>query len=277
VANGCYVVPSGWTLVAFAGNQTTACPAQSAQANVFEGPNANSACGCNCDVTTPPTCPPTLNVTYDAFHNNQCNGGMGTPPTMPESSSCSTQLYTGMGTFAVGYQSLDLAYTPDPPTGGACSASAIPMGSVTYAAQDRICTPNTEPCSGGECMPSFGAGLQVCISASGSQACPSSTFSVQHVVGGAATYTCSGSACTCNLVTGTCSGTATLYVNNDCTGGTLTIPADGMCHNESKAGSNTYQSFKYEANPLSSTCTTGGTATAQNVALSNPQTVCCTQ
>jgi hypothetical protein len=273
-------VPSGWTLVAFAGNQTTSCPSQSTQSDVYEGPNASSACGCNCQVTTMPTCAAgPINVMYDANFNHSplsCNMA-GSPAQMKNQSSCNTDMYGGGA--ILGYKSLDLSYTLPPPTGGQCTASSVETSSaLTYAAQDRICTPNTEPCTGNECTPSFG-GLDVCVAANGNMACPGSPFTHQHIVGGAATFTCSGSSCGCSL-TGTCTGTVTLYTSMNCTGGantTLVIPADGQCHDESAAGSNSYASYSYAANPPPSSCDPTGTSTAQNVTQPNLQTVCCTQ
>jgi hypothetical protein len=267
-------VPSGWTLVAFAGNQTTSCPNQTTQNDVYEGPITSNACSCGCAVSTQPTCP-TGSVTngYDTNHNMPtCNMGGG---ALTDPESCGMLQYTGT---PFGYKSFDLAYTPPAATGGACSDSAAASSSgPSYTAQDRICTPDTEPCTGDECTPSFGSGLQICVAASGTMTCPGA-FPTLHIVGGAATFTCSDSSCTCSVTAAACTGTVTFYVNAGCTGGTLTIPANGSCNNESNAGSNTYTSYSYAANPLPpASCTTGGSATAQNVTQPNLQTVCCTQ
>jgi hypothetical protein len=213
---------------------------------------------------------------FDANNNHSplsCNQS-GQPAQMNNSGPCNTDMYTG-GTI-LPYSSLDLSYAPAGPTGGQCAASALTnSGNLTYAAQDRVCVPSTEPCTGSDCTPSFGS-YQVCISASGNQSsCPGSTFTQKHLVGGAATFTCSGSGCTCSVVEGTCTGTMSLWTNNNCTGNTLVIPADGHCHNESGAGSDSYQSYSYAANTLSSSCSSGGSSSAQNVTQPNEQTICC--
>jgi hypothetical protein len=275
------VVPTGWTLVAFSGNQNTACPGQSTQDDVYEGPNTSSVCSCACALATPPTCPAgPINVKYDENFNHSplsCNM-TGSPAQMKNAAACNTDLYGGGGGLPPGYESLDLSYTPAPPTGGMCTPRAnTTAGNLTYAAQDRICTPNTEPCTGSDCTPSFGSGWGVCISNSGSQSCPGTPFTVQHIVGGAATFTCSSNSCGCQ-VTGTCAGTLTLYTNNNCTGTEQTVTADGACLNGSTAfNSNTYGSYAYATGTPQASCNPSGTSTAQNVALSNVQTVCCTQ
>jgi hypothetical protein len=182
--------------------------------------------------------------------------------------------YTGN---PLGYQSLDLSYSLPAPTGGTCSPSSLTnTNNLTYAAHDTICTPNTEPCTGNECTPSFGS-LDVCITTSGSTSCPGSPFTHQHIVGGPATFTCSGSSCGCQ-VTGTCPGSLSLYTSNNCTGTPQSVPVDGQCLNGSTAfNSNTYGSYEFAAGTPTSSCDPTGTSTAQNVTQPDLQTVCCTQ
>ena len=273
VANGCYVVPSGWTLVAFAGDRTTSCPQGSTQIDAFEGPTAGSgACRCTCAVSTQPTCPPGIAVRFDADGSSSC-GLAGTPPTMGDQAACNSDMYTG-DVPGLGYRALQLQYTPSPPTGGGCSSStAQDAGAVTYAASDRVCLPATAPCTGDQCTPSFGSQLQVCISMAGQQTCPGSTFTVTHTVGTAATFTCSN-ACTCSLDAGECTGTVKLYTMPMCTGTELDVPAEGTCVN-SGATSDSYVSYAYAANPLVASCTSGGSTSVQNLALPNLHTICC--
>jgi len=271
VDGGCYVVPSGWSLVAFAGNQTVTCPAQSTQTDVYEAPNASTACTCGSIVAAAPTCAAgPITVKYDQTHLTPTCNLSPTPATMADTSSCNTDLDTGLL-----YPTVDISYSPPGPSGGQCTPVPVPLvGNVTYAAQDRICTPDSEPCANGDCKPSFGAGLQVCIAASGSVACPGVPFTEQHIVGGAATFTCSAT-CTCHLNVGTCAGTVTLYSNNNCTGSTLAVPANGSCQNESAAGNLTYASYSYAATALTYSSMAGGTSTAQNVTQPGLQTLCC--
>jgi len=231
-----------------------------------------------CAVSTQPTCPGgPIAVHYDVGgHGGSC-GSQGVPASMQASSTCNTDMYTGGG-LEPGYQSLDLSYTPAPFTGGACTARATANDSnLTYTAHDTICTPSTEPCtsngSGSDCTPSFGTGLQVCITASGNVQCPGTTFTQQHIVGGPATFTCSAT-CGCSLA-GTCSGTLSLYTNGNCSGTPQNVPANGTCLPGSIFVSNTYDSYGYAPSPFTATCNDSGTSTPQNLALSNEQTVCC--
>jgi hypothetical protein len=266
-------VPSGWTLVAFAGDQTTSCPQGSTEAAVFEGPAAESgACSCNCALTSQPTCPPGVSVHYDNDGSSSC-GVVGTPATMADQAACNTDMYTGT-VLGFGYKSLQLKFTPNAPTGGGCSSSvAQDASAVSYTAQDTVCVPTTEPCTGDECTPSFGSQLQVCIAMDGQQACPGTPFTVAHTVGSGATFTCSN-ACTCSVDAGQCTGTLKLYTQPMCTGTELDVPADNACHT-SGATSDTYVSYAYTANRLMPSCTNGGSTSPQNVALTNVQTVCC--
>jgi len=217
-------------------------------------------------------------VGYDAnFNHSPLSCGMaGSPPQMKNLTACNTDLYTAGG-LAPGYKSLDLSYTPPGLMGGACTSGALTNSSnLTYAASDTLCTPTTEPCTGNECTPSFGS-LDVCITSPGNVACPGSPFTHQHIVGGAATFSCSSNGCGCQ-VTGTCSGTLTFYTNNNCTGTSQTAPVNGSCMNGSTAfNSNTYASYGYAPAPLQSSCDSSGTSAAQNVTQPNLQTVCCTQ
>jgi hypothetical protein len=273
VSNGCYVVPSGWTLVAFASDQTTSCPQGSTGANVFEGPTVDTdACSCNCALTSQPTCPPGISVHYDADGSKSC-GLAGTPSTMGDQSACNADMYTGT-ILGLGYRSLQLKLTPNAPTGGSCSSSvAQDASAVSYSASDTICVPATEPCTGDQCTPSFGSQLRVCIAMAGRQTCPGTTFTVAHTVGSGATFTCS-SACTCSVDGGHCTGTVKLYTMPMCMGTELDVPANDTCV-DSGATSDTYVSYAYAANPLMASCTNGGSASPQNVALTDVQTLCC--
>jgi hypothetical protein len=274
VSNGCYVVPSGWTLVGLAADQSTSCPQGSTAADVFEGPTADSdACSCNCALTSHPTCPPGITVHYDADGTKTC-GVAGVPATMGDQASCNADMYTG-NVLGLGYKSLQLKFTPNAPTGGSCSSSvAQDSSNVSYAGQERVCVPATEPCTGDQCTPSFGS-LKVCIARDGQQACPGTTFTVAHTVGGAATFTCSD-ACTCSLVAGHCTGTVKLFTQPMCIGMELDVPANDTCVTTG-ATSDSYVSYSYAADALVSSCTAGGSTRAQNVALTKVRTVCCAQ
>jgi hypothetical protein len=59
-----------------------------------------------------------------------------------------------------------------------------------------------------------------------------------------------------------------------CMGTELDVAANGTCV-DSGATSDTYVSYAYAANPVMASCTNGGSASAQDVALTDVQTVCC--
>jgi len=227
-------------------------------------------------LTTAPTCPQgqPIDVKYDNNQGSPSCGSTGAPSQMGNgSATCNQDMYTGPAPF--GYSSLDLEYSPTAvPAGGQCSSSSLSQpGNVSYSAHDRVCQPNTEPCTGGQCTPSFGS-YQVCIAASGSQSCPGTTFTQLHVVGGAVTYTCSSSGCGCNVTAGKCIGTMKLFTDNNCMNGELDIPADDGCH-KSNTSTNAFNSYKYTPGPLQSSCAPTGTSAAQNVTQPNEQTICC--
>jgi hypothetical protein len=257
-----------------AGNQSTPCPAQSTTYDVYEGPSASaSACSCGCSLTSQPGCPGgSIALGYDTNpgHNPLTCGSKGS--ALSTASGCSTDPFAGPG-----YLAIDMALTPPAATGGTCAASGVAApGNLTYAATDRVCAPSTLPCTGDECRPSFPLGYAVCIVNNGVQACPGAPFTHQHVVGGAATFTCSNGSCSCQVETGTCTGTVTFYPNAGCTGTAMPVAADGQCR-DPMFTSDDLPSYTYAANPLSPSCAAAGTSTAQNVALANPVTVCCAQ
>lgn len=275
VATGCYVVPSGWNLVAFAGDQSSPCPVPSTQIDVDEGPDASTACLCNCTLTKAPTCPlAPIDDTFDGDGSLSC-GTTGAPAQNGNASpTCNTDMYTG-NIPGLGYTHLDLEYTPTAtPTNGTCTKNTVSQpGNITYSSQDRVCKPTSEPCSGVECTPSFGS-YSVCIAASGNQTCPGTTFTQQHVVGGPPTFTCDTSACSCTVTANDCTGTMSLFTDANCKNGKLDVPADGKCH-ASKAPVDNYYSYKYTPGPLGSSCDPAGTSSALNVTLTNEQTICC--
>jgi hypothetical protein len=227
-------------------------------------------------LTSQPTCPPGIAVHYDNSGNKSC-GTAGTPATMADQSACNTDLYMGSGLpLGISYKNLQLQYTPNSATGGACSFSAAQDSSaVNYSAHDLVCVPTTEPCTGNQCTPSFGSQLKVCVAMTGVQSCPGAPFTVSHTVGGAATFTCTNN-CSCSVDAGACTGTVKLYTAAGCMGTELDIPADNVC-TDSGATSDTYASYAYAPNPLVSSCTSGGSSAAQNLALTNVGTICCTQ
>ena len=286
-ANGCYVIPSGWTLVPFAPSQSAACPTGFASAqpeNLVELPiTGGCACGA-CSKGTPPTCTGALGDYFDdpnaglgGIGGTNC-GAQGSPAQNNNSppGQCGTDLYNGgTGLGQLSYKDLDLKYVPPTTvTGGTCSSNGTVSGTPTYAAQDRACTPDNAQsggCSGNQCTPNFPPPYKVCIAMNGPQTCPG-TFATQHTVGASASYTCTDCGCT---PTGTCQGgTMKLFTDNNCKNGELDISADGACH-PSNAKSDSYGSYIYAANAPQVSCQATGTSSPQGASLQSVQTICC--
>ena len=218
-----------------------------------------------------PTCPRgPIDASFD-LGGLTC-GVQGKPAQMKNTGPCSTDMWTGQS--FPDYTRMDLKYSPPAATGGTCTAQGTPQPlQVTYAASDRVCTPQTPPCTAGRCTPAFGAGIKVCVEATGAVSCPGTPFTEQHLIGGPATFTCSAG-CTCQ-VSATCAGTMKLFTDGKCKNNELDVPADGACHNPSHPAK-TYGSYQYSpAAPTGVGCAAAGASTAQNLALPDQHTVCC--
>jgi hypothetical protein len=113
----------------------------------------------------------------------------------------------------------------------------------------------------------------------GSVACPAGHFSVQHLAGTGVTFGCA--ACGCSI-SATCTGTITLYTDTACRNTGIQVPADGSCNRVTSlphsSTSYVFDSYTYLGNaPTAVSCTASGSSTAQSVALSGAETICCTQ
>ncbi len=287
-AAGCYVVPSGWSLVAFASSQTTACPAgYDSPANLVEGPDAAAACSCSaCSVTAQPSCASgEVDIFYDtvtAVGAGTCSMPGMTPMLTNDPAGSCGNVANGSGVYAGNYSIYDLAYTPPPASGGTCSAPGAATGSVTFAARDRACVPTSPQaagCVGSECTPGLSAPYDACIMQAGSVACPAGPFGVQHLAGTGVSFGCA--ACGCSI-SAACSGTITLYTDTACRNTGVQVPADGSCNRVTSLphSSTTYvfDSYTYLGNaPASVSCMASGSSTAESVALSGAETICCAQ
>ena len=154
-ANGCYVIPSGWTLVAFAPSQSTACPGGFAGAqpeSLVELPITGGCACAACANGTPPTCTGAVGDYFDdpngaigGLGGTNC-GAQGTPATNKNSPAgqCGTDLYMGGTAFGqLSYKDFSLKYVPPTTlTGGTCTSGGSVSGTPTYAAQDRMCVPD---------------------------------------------------------------------------------------------------------------------------------------
>ncbi len=278
-AGPCIVVPTGWTLVAFAPSQSTACPAgyTTGSMDFVEGPTAGaSKCACgSCSVTTPPTCNSgEIPVHYD----NTIGAGVGTcdlvaqPGTGPlinsPPGSCGTDLYQGS------YAGFDISYTSPPAAGGVCVAPGVASGTATSTGADRACpadTPHAANCNGNVCSPTVADPFKPCILASGAIACPAGPLSVRHEVGSAVSTACPNCSC---ATAASCSGTVTVYTDTACTAGPYKVPADGSC-NAIHLQRASYNSYIYSGGaPMDVTCSASAPG-APTATLTNPTTICC--
>jgi hypothetical protein len=273
----CFVVPAGWSIVAFADSAQTTCPSGFGQSplDLVGLPSAaGDACTCDgCTVTTPPSCVTgAIGVSFDANGTKTCTQPFNSLANA-NPGGCNTDNFHGQVT--AGY---DVKFTPPPPTGGTCAAGA-PIAHddrVTVGEHARSCAPDSAAaagCSGGVCsLPSVPAPFAACLSHAGNVSCPDGSFSVAHHVGSEAELACSA---TCACTTGaTCTGaTVTYYADGTCGGpAPLVTPATGACVNQ--GGKNgTYGSYKYAAT-TNATCTATGTSDAHTT-LSGEMTICC--
>jgi hypothetical protein len=276
--NPCTAVPAGWALVAFASAQSSPCPPgfDSAPASdLVEGaaPGA-SACTCGaCGVTTPPSCASGAVAGYFDYSATAAAGTCYLPDTMPLLSNdppgaCLSDVHQG------GYTTFDVRYNAPAPTGGVCSTPGVPnAAALTYGAHDRVCAANDVAamnCSGTSCDPNLTAPYEACIAAPGNVACPPGPYTVAHAVGFSGSFDCADCAC---KITSTCSGTLTLYSDANCQKGAYPI-ATGVCVDVTSAAS--FETYQYKANaPTKVSCQAGAAGAPQNVALADPETVCC--
>jgi hypothetical protein len=229
-------------------------------------------------VTTAPSCETgSIQVFYDTapLGGGRCNlMGSVSPLSNSPAGSCLTDVYQG------DYRTFDIEYVPPPPTGGSCTApGAAQNGNVTYAAQDRTCPVSDAQaagCTGNVCSPTGLGAYQACITAPGNVACPSGFSDTKHVVGTAASFTCSACGCT---VAAQCSGTVTLYSDTKCQNAPLAVPADGSCNritNLTSKPASSYSSYIYTGgSPQNVTCMASGSSSPQNFTLDNEGTICC--
>jgi hypothetical protein len=276
---GCYVLPTGWSLIALAPNQSAPCPtgfAVAAPNDIVESPSGSGACTCGaCSVAAAPIC--TNGAIIGAYDVNNPVGPntCGTPGSTMNNNppgGCDTDVYTG------NFDALDLKFTPPPPSDGQCASPGQATGAVSYGAEDRACQPDSPQaagCSGDACTPNVAAPYAACIVHGGTLGCPAGTpFSVLHVVGTGATVDCT--ACNC-AITADCSGSVEFFTDTACMNGELDIAADDGCHPGAplSAVPTTFGSYKYVANaPTNVACNSSGASTG-TATLTHEQTICC--
>jgi hypothetical protein len=275
VANGCYVIPSGWHLVAFAGSQGSACPTGfGTPTNLYEGPNTSDVCDCpSCTVGTAPSCASgAIGVFFGLAGDTTC-ATAATPPQ--NNNNPPGACLNDLPKTAISGISVRLV-PANQPTGGTCTSPGV-GDTVPFAASDESCAPTSAQaagCTGNTCTPSIPAPFHACVAKAGATSCPAgSPFSALHVVGTGYTLTCSGCSCT---ISATCSGgTMELYTDQKCNTGELALAADGGCYPTGAPANVTYQSYEYAANPPTNvSCAATGSSTPSG-SLQNEEAICC--
>ncbi len=279
---GSYVVPPGWSIVAFADSPQTMCPA-GFSANptpvVFgaETP-ASNACSCDsCTVSTGPSCVVgQIGGGYDQNNSRTCTT-VSQPLANANPGTCNTDNPHGK------LFGSDVEWTAPGPSGGTCTAPApvAHTNRVSFAGQGMTCTPTagTGCDDGGVCSPpALAAPFTLCVAAAGNVGrCPGGPFTLDYgVVGSGASFSCSGS-CGCSVEASCTSGTVTYFRDGACTAGpTLVMPANGTC-NGANGGGATFGSYVYSATVSGVTCQVTGTPTTSGMGLAGEETICCTQ
>ncbi|HEY1960610.1 MAG TPA: hypothetical protein VGH28_33595 [Polyangiaceae bacterium] len=258
-------VPGGWSLTAFAPNQTTACPANFTQADVVASPVAAAgACTCDCSVVNQPSCA-LGNVTMHYASNNQC-GTLYMTFDITTEGAC-TDYNDGTFSLSAYHEYTDLALTP-----GTCSSNAKPDTTKLSATPVRTCAP-PPACAEDLCDGSAPSGMRSCIVGPGDVACPAGPFTDKvAVIGAGASLTC-GACAGCSVTASPCgAGTVKFWGDSSCTMAKGSVPADGNC--DATGGGTGVNHFTY-VNPVQNVQCNAGTSAATASLSSPPQTVCC--
>lgn len=256
--------PSGFTLVAYAGNQDSACPAGWTSTDARSDPAAqDGACSCDCNVSAQPDCGTgTIIRKYDYGTSATC-GSQGATVT-GNSGGCSST-----GQYAI-VLATHIEVDPPPPTGGTCSFDATPDPKKVSSSSARVCQPEAS-CTGALCKAP--AGYAVCVATDGDVACPSG-FPTKHLVGGEPQLACSGCGTTC-AVSADCQGTLTFYTDANCSMGKVDMTADGTCGAKPVSGTGYYYSYSYTGTAHNVACGGAAGTPKADVTLAGARTVCC--
>jgi hypothetical protein len=150
------------------------------------------------------------------------------------------------------------------PSGGSCSFDAKADPTKVTSKALRVCEA-PDNCQGAVC------GGNVCVAKAGDVACPAS-FPVKHLVGAKANITCSScGACT---VDGTCTGTLSFYIDQNCTQGKRDFPVDGTCNSNDAFGIS-YRSYTFKGSLQKAGCSGQPMPSTGTATLDQPATLCC--
>jgi len=250
--------PAGFAPILFASDRSAACPPGTSTFDLPADPSdaGASACTCDCNVTTQPSCLPQTLVHYVDGDAGICGQESTLKPVVD--GGCDKQQF---GFVASPHWAVPLMPTTAP---GACTSAAKADPSQVTVAQGRLCV--DESCA--TCAAP--AGFQVCYAAIGDLACPVGT--TKHLAGAAAAVTCS--ACSSCSVTAECGGSVALYQDSLCsTPVGSPVPVDGGC---SPTGGtlSPLGSIQYTPAVFNLACKAGKTTTTA-IGLASPLTVCC--
>lgn len=251
-------VPNGFTLMLPLQDRAKNCPNNFPSHDVVGDPMvAADACSCSCNVSQMPDCSQgSIFRNYDLSNSPMCNGMARTLMAKP-----------GCNFLQNPVQPNGTHYSANmPPTGGSCSFDAKAADNKLVARQARLCDVPAN-CQGAVC-----GAQNVCVTTMGDVACPM-TFPNKTLVGSSAHIECS--ACGACELEASCSGTLSLFTDQNCTTQKTDYPVDGTCNTNSVANT-AFLSFSYTGKVAKAGCG-GPTPTSMGTAaLEMPQTVCCT-
>jgi hypothetical protein len=246
---GCYVIPTGWSIVAFSTTQV-ACPtgfAATGPTDYLGAAQPSDACACGtCTVNSPPTCDwAGIGGFYDIHDAGVSTCASADSPsvfTNDPPGKCGTDLPTR------DYSAFDLEFVAPGPAGGSVMASASVLTSpVTFPWEGESCSPDSAQaagCVGSECTLTLPPPFRVCVLASPFVVCPpGSAFTQSYFERVGPSVWCS--TCDCS-VTATCGGTVELFSDSQCTANESDVPADSQCH-PAPAGIGVVNSYRYVA------------------------------
>lgn len=248
----CGAVPTGAKHVGLV-DRSVPCPAGWTQTDVVEA-NGADGCSCSCAVGAKPTCPGNGAIAT-AYGGSAACGSTGLTLTSTATDACGNLGVTG---------STDKFFkgTAPAPIGGTCTATPK-TDKPAVQRNRRLCEPKAGSCQAPICSTPF----VECVEVAG--ACPAG-FPNARTVGTDFTLSCP--TCTCGL-SASCSGTLTLYKDNDCKGPTTTLTVDGTCVPATDGV--TVSSFKYKPSPATTSCAPSFTTAAGARTFVLPRQLCC--
>ncbi len=253
------IVPQDFRLVTASNNRAVACPAGWKSTDVVSDPVAGSACSCACNVTGQPDCTGgDVQRLRDGL--NQC-GQAATTLTVTGNGACDP-----FNNFTIALQSQHYETIAPKAKGGACQFDAKPDPTKVKTVDGRLCEPPTS-CQGEICKMA-----QVCVAHAGDVDCPAD-YPNKRLVGSDVTVECSSCSGGCNLKS-ECTGTLSLYNDQNCTQGKTDFTADSTCK-PAPISTGNYASASYQGSVKSATCDGVVPTSTGTPKLGQETTVCC--